>query len=104
MADYLRLADARLLLWLNAALSAHPKLYVAALFVTDQLSDIAFGLTSLVLWFWPHRLRGFRERQPELAALAATAQRVSLARLIAFAIGGMAAYVLARLIAAEMDR
>jgi membrane-associated phospholipid phosphatase len=104
MTDYLRLADARLLLWLNSALAAHPKLYEAALFVTDKISDIAFGLTCFVLWFWPHRVPGFREREPALAALPATAQRASRARLIAFALGGMAAYVIARLIAAEMDQ
>src|ERR1041385_8336318 len=80
MADYLRLADARLLLWLNSGLAAHPTLYVAALFVTDQLSDTPFALPSLVLCFWPPRVPGSRARQPELAPLAATAQRVSRAR------------------------
>jgi membrane-associated phospholipid phosphatase len=108
MTDYLRLADARLLLWLNHALAAHPKLYIAALFVSDEASDIGVGLTALALWFWPHRLPGGRARAADPGSAgpvdAAEARRASRARLIVFGVGGMIAYVIARLIAAELDR
>jgi membrane-associated phospholipid phosphatase len=101
--DCLSLADARILLWLNHALADHPKLYVAALLVSDKASDVAVGLTALVLWFWPHRLAAWRAREPE-AASPAEARRASRARLILFGAGGMAAYVVARLLAFELDR
>jgi membrane-associated phospholipid phosphatase len=104
MADYLGLADARILLWLNHALAAHPKLYLVGLFLTDKGSDIAVGLTALVLWFWPYRFRSFLEKEPEARASVADARRASRGRLIAFGVGGMAAYVVARLTAVEMDR
>lgn len=111
MTDYLRLADARILLWLNHALAAHPKLYIAALFVSDTASDVAVGLTALVLWFWPHRLPGRRARhadeggpEAQAAISPAEARRASRARLILFGVGGMVAYIVARLIAAELDR
>jgi membrane-associated phospholipid phosphatase len=104
MADYLRLADARLLLWLNHALAAHPRLYLVGLFVTDKASDLALGLTALVLWFWPYRLTAWRDREPEAGMSITGARRASRARLITFGAGGMGAYVIARLIAAELDR
>src|SRR5437762_9275113 len=104
MTDYLSLADARMLLWLNHALADHPRLYLAALFLSDKASDLAVGLTALVLWFWPHRLAGWRAREPESAASPALARRASRARLILFGVGGMAAYVVARLLAVELDR
>jgi membrane-associated phospholipid phosphatase len=104
MAEYLSLADARLLLWLNHALAAHPRLYLAGLFFTDKASDLALGLTALVLWFWPYKLTAWREREPDAGLSISGARRASRARLIAFGVGGMSAYVVARVIAAELDR
>src|SRR3954470_16259623 len=104
MAEYLSLADARLLLWLNHALAAHPRLYLAGLFFTDKASELALGLTALVLWFWPYKLTAWREREPDAGLSISGARRASRARLIAFGVGGMSAYVVARLIAAELDR
>jgi membrane-associated phospholipid phosphatase len=104
MTEFLRLADARVLLWLNHALADDPRLYVAALFLTDRASDIAVGLTALVLWFWPHRLPGWTAREPGTQGSVAASRRASRARLILFGVGGMTAYVIARLMAVEMDR
>ena len=86
-----RLADARILLWLNHSLARHPRLFELALFVTDQGADVATLGTIAWLWFWRGGSRSLITRQE------------SRARLIVFAGFGMAAYAAARLIAFALD-
>jgi membrane-associated phospholipid phosphatase len=103
MGGYLTVLDARVLLDLNHALAAHPHLYKAALFATDKGGDLVLAATAGLLWLWPHRLPGGRDRDLG-AAWPSAARRASRARLIAFGAGMMAAYVLTRLVAFALDK
>src|SRR5438105_3218396 len=104
MTDYLKLADARILIWLNHALAGHPRLFVASLLITDKLADLAVLAMGAVLWVWPHRIPGWRAAEPDAQASVAAARRASRARLIVFGLGATAAYVTARLIAMHLDK
>jgi len=95
MPTSIHLADARILLWLNYPVAAHPALFKFALLLTDKLGDAATLATIAWLWFW---------REGRLAGGGAPMTRAeSRARVIIFAAAGMAAYVTARLIAFAVD-
>lgn len=79
--------NVRLLLWLNHALAAHPTLYGIALIATDAGADVALLLTAAWLWFWPPSIPRAESR----------------ARLLLLGAGGIAAYVMARLLAFDLD-
>jgi membrane-associated phospholipid phosphatase len=98
MHETLRLADARILLALNHALAAHPKLYIAGLWITDTFGDVAFFLTCALLWFWHPRIA--RALAPEREEMTLVESR---ARLITLGVAGVSAYVLTRLIAMHFD-
>lgn len=95
MPPLIRLIDARILLWLNHPAASHPALFRFALLLTDKLGDAATLATIAWLWFW-------RERAGATGAPAMT-RTESRARVIVFAVAGMAAYVTARLIAFAVD-
>ena len=105
MGTLLRLADARILLWLNHALAQHPRLYQLGLFMTDEGADLMTLATLAWLWFW----RGRPEQTIDGSSGGASGphpprtRRESRARLIVFAAAGMACYVSARLIAFTLD-
>lgn len=94
MPTFLKLLDARILLWLNHPVAKHPRLFELCLFLTDKFGDAATLATIAWLWFW-------RERAGQPASRMT--RRESRARVIVFAIAGMAAYVTARLIAISVD-
>jgi membrane-associated phospholipid phosphatase len=94
MLNSIRLLDARILLWLNGPVAAHPSLFRLALLVTDKLGDAVTLATIAWLWFW-------RERAASSGAVMT--RHESRARVIVFAAAGMAAYVTARLIAFSVD-
>lgn len=118
-------ANVRILLWLNHYAAAHPDLYKLALFLTDKGSDLLVLATLLLLWFWPQSensralfgedtLTTRKKSQPRLhdlwAALTSpnvndplVTQHQSRAQVLIFGFGGMVAYVIARLIAFELD-
>jgi undecaprenyl-diphosphatase len=94
MPHFLRLVDARILLWLNGPVAAHPWLFKLGLLLTDKLGDAATLATIAWLWFW-------RERAASSGLVMS--RNESRARVIIFAVAGMAAYVTARLIAFSVD-
>jgi membrane-associated phospholipid phosphatase len=94
MPHFIRLLDARILLWLNGPVAAHPWLFKLALLLTDKLGDVFTLATIAWLWVW-------RERAASPGA--AMTRTESRARVIVFAAAGMAAYVTARLIAFSVD-
>jgi membrane-associated phospholipid phosphatase len=94
MPHFIRLLDARILLWLNGPVAAHPWLFKLALLLTDKLGDAATLATIAWLWFW-------RERASASGVVMSRTE--SRARVIVFAAAGMAAYVTARLIAFSVD-
>ena len=94
MPNVIRLLDARILLWLNGPTAAHPWLFQLALLLTDKLGDAVTLATIAWLWFWPVR--------PAASSVTMT-RTESRARVIVFAMAGMAAYVTARLIAFSVD-
>lgn len=126
MSEFLSLANARLLLLLNGALVAHPDLYRAALFVTDEGADLLTLLLLLRLWFWPEPRREqllapmrrdargtsllarFRERGQAESSLwrgpeAFLTREESRAQLITVGLALMSGYVIARLMALTLD-
>lgn len=118
-------ANVRILLWLNHFFAAHSKFYKLALFLTDRGSDLLVLGTLLLLWFWPRNenqrtifsdapLSGTSRKGNPLREfwLSLTSEDVdkplltrqqSRAQVIIFGFGGMVGYVLARLIAFELD-
>jgi membrane-associated phospholipid phosphatase len=98
MPHFIRLLDARILLWLNGPVAAHPWLFKAALLLTDKLGDAATLATIAWLWFWRERASS-----PDAVSNAVMTRTESRARVIVFAAAGMAAYVTARLIAFSVD-
>lgn len=94
MPNFVRLVDARLLLFLNHPVASHPALFRFALLMTDKLGDAATLAT--IAWLW------FRREHPLRSAPPMT-RTESRARVIVFAAAGMAAYVTARLIAFSVN-
>jgi len=129
MAQYLDLANIRILLWLNHGLAQNPFLYWLSLFITDDFANIAVGVTVLMLWFWPDarqdaplfgeaklssqektrskpdlRAGNKKERPIKVRRGHESLSRIeSRAQLLVFGIAGLAAYITARFIALEMD-
>jgi undecaprenyl-diphosphatase len=96
--ETLSLMNVRLLLWLNHGLATYPTLYNACLFVTDEGADLAVLLTGAWLWFWTDRQRTANDH-----ILRVRTRTESRARLLAFGCGAVGAYVVARLIAMQLD-
>lgn len=96
MYETLSLMNTRLLLWLNHALAAHPTLYGIALVVTDEGADLALLATAAWLWFWP-------DQSGQSNPTRVMTRADSRARLLVLGAGGIAAYLIARLIAFELD-
>lgn len=126
MSEFLSLANARLLLWLNGLVANDPNLYRVALFLTDEGADILTLAVLLRLWFWPDPrreqlfspLRGdtsdggllarFRKRsKTETSHLrgprAFLTREESRAQLLTVGTALMGGYVIARLVALNLD-
>lgn len=96
----LPLLDAKLLLWLNHAVAAHPWLYRVCLFLTDQGSDVMLVLTAAWLWFWPDTSAAMAKAGGVVRRIT---RRESRARLMTFGVAAIGAYITARLIAIAVD-
>lgn len=96
----LSLLDARLLLWINHAVASRPWLYKLGLFLTDEGADILLVLTAAVLWVWPFASRGTWRSGNVMHPIT---RRESRARLLAFGVAAIGAYIVARLIAIAVD-
>ena len=96
----LSLLDARLLLWINHAVASEPWLYRVSLFLTDEGADILLVLTAAALWLWPSGTQASWRAGGEVRPIT---RRESRARLIAFGVAAMGAYITARVIAIAVD-
>jgi membrane-associated phospholipid phosphatase len=96
----LSLLDARLLLWLNHAVASRPWLYKICLVLTDEAADVLLVLTAAALWVWPFVSRGSWQGGGEQRPIT---RRESRARLLAFGVAAIGAYITARLIAIAVD-
>lgn len=94
------LLDAKLLIWLNHAVAAHPSLYRVCLFLTDQGADVLLALTAAWLWFWPHASAAAAKAGGVVRRIT---RRESRARLITFGVAAIGAYITARLVAIAVD-
>lgn len=117
-------ANVRLLLWLNGYFVAHPALYKVALFWGDRGSDLLVLATLLLLWFWPRNadsrdlfgdasLTGKKPKRAWLrdiltgiaggnASGPLVTRAQSRAQVLVFALGGIGALILVRLMAYEI--
>lgn len=96
----LSLLDAKLLLWLNHAVAAHPWLYRLCLFLTDEGADLLLVLTAAWLWFWPDTSTAMARAGGQVRPIT---RRESRARLMTFGVAAIGAYITARLIAIAVD-
>jgi len=100
MSGTLGLLDARLLIRINHAVASEPWLYRVCLFLTDEGADILLVLTAAALWLWPHGSRAAWRAGGDVTPIT---RRESRARLIAFGVAAIGAYITARLVAIAVD-
>ena len=122
-------ANVRVLLWLNGYFAAHSSLYKVALFLGDRGADLLVLSALLLLWFWPRNENSRSifgdaplstkratklDRRAWLRDFLATVtyenengplvtRQQSRAQVLIFVLGGLAAFVLVRLLAAEIN-
>jgi membrane-associated phospholipid phosphatase len=121
MFDFLSLANARIIIALNHWVASSPSLYGIALHVTDKISDVLTLVTFALLWFWPHaperthlllypdaRMSVFQKLRTWPARVRARwvttlSREESRAQFLVLGVSGVLGYVMARLIAFELD-